>query len=109
MNWDQAMGIFRILLAAGSPVAVLWTRLGLSSDQANTLNNALIGLAAVAPPIVMGAWSWVANSLKAKITSVSQTPGTHIVVDPATAPPAAVAAAVDPLQPKVKLATEVHT
>lgn len=109
MNWDQAMGVFRIVLAAGGPVAVFWTRLGLTPDQANAFDEALIGLAGVAPPVVVGAWSWWVNRRKARVVSVSQIPGTHVVVDATTAPKDVVAVAVDPLQPKVKLASEVHT
>ena len=108
MNWDQAMGILRILLAAGGPVAVFWTRLGLSPDQANAFDDALVTLAGVAAPVAVGVWSWVVNRRKVRIVSVSQIPGTHVVVDATTAPKDVVAVAVDPLQPKVKLASEVH-
>lgn len=80
MNYDQIMGIVRIVFAAGGPLAAFWVKLGLTADQANAFDNALIGLLSVAPPVVMGVWSYIAHNRQNKIKAVAAMPEVKQVV-----------------------------
>lgn len=99
MNLDQFLGLVRTLLAAGGPVAGLFTIYGYPQDKVTLW----LGLAlAVIPPIAAGVWSMAAKTDRAKVTSASQVPGATVMVDPRKASANVMAAAADPNLPDVR-------
>lgn len=102
MTADQLMGVLRALLAASGPLSlVLVQLLGLEEGKVRAGLDAATGILTILTPVIAAWWSTRVHSTAAKIASIESTPGLKVLVDPATAPPAAVAAARDPTRPDV--------
>lgn len=72
-------------------------------DQNATWVQPAIGLGVGIATFVWTVWG---SRLAAKLTAATSVPGVKLEVDPAKAPPAAVAAAADPAQPKITFTKE---
>ena len=102
MTADQLMGVLRALLAASGPVAAVLVQIfGVEEGKARAALDLASALLTILTPLIAAWWSTRVHSTAAKIASLEATPGLKVLVDPATAPPAAVAAARDPTRPDV--------
>jgi hypothetical protein len=109
MNIDQILSLIRWFLSVGGPVTAILLSRGMTHEQIDALQTAVLAIVGSLPPLISVVWSMFSHTENAKLKSVEAMPEVkNITIEMpskmetiTTAQTAGISAAIDPERPKV--------